>query len=1230
MMTENSHCVDNSVSIVLRDFSVQIRQDKPVLPFLNSKNKSDSATQTKSTGGGVLGSSAAPLTAHLPSGKLTAIFGGSGSGKTTLLNAIAGRYDKNAYNLGGSILFGCSRGSTLRKSTCAVAYVAQEDFLHPCLTVRETLQFAAQLKIHNADLSSAASLQTQVVEDVILELGLKECANSLIGSNDGVSASRGISGGERRRVSVALQILNRPEVLCADEPTSGLDSFTAITLMECLKRLTEPSAATHTHTHPTTVICSIHQPRADIYNLLDCVLILSAGGQGVYCGSANNMLKYFSKLGFVCPTHANPADFFIDLTAVDGLGETERKESVERVSMLLNAYTNNMHSHTHNIDNTISSMQLLTLEDAEPTASFYTQLDVLIRRLYVCTVRDLSHVYGSLIQATLLGLIVMGIFYDIPETSEGISSRSGLMYIDVSMEMYMLMIICIQKLCMEMTSVVDRELQDGLYSSTAYFLGHWVTNLPLLTTQCIIYSVPIYYGCGLRPGFGNFVQFLCVNLTLMMLITSLSWCCVALHREFAVASLIGNTNFTFISLTAGFLVNYSSIPVYVSWVQNLSILSYGYQLLMTTEFSDRTFHIQDGVVISGNDVLQQYDVGVNAYLTPWCALIAIFVVYVTFGMVCLHVIKYPPTGSVGMSGGVVETESDNETAYDESSVLNRMRNDVEAQLANVVEAKEGSTAEIADPKLYVGTSIEVENLDLFVYAPDNQSQTLVGQRPLVQKQLLKNINLSIQPGRLVAIMGGSGSGKTTLLNLLANRIPHSCLTSSQTIATAANPTSNTLSASLTSTGQYFGTGSLRFNGKTLRATELRNKIAYVQQFDFHLPSLTVYETLLFHARLRVTIGNGQTDSQSKSDAVRKRVYEVLYTLNLVSCMHVRVGDEVNKGISGGEKRRLSIAVQLLVSPAVCLLDEPTTGLDAYTARRVVHLLRHIAHTPYNPSGNSLEDVKTNIRTVILSIHQPRYDIFACFDDVILLSKGHLVYAGNVENMYTHFENMSLPFPDLCNPADYLLDVSSIDFRSDVLEQSTKERLSKLVVGFQAYQDSKLPEEKPDESELKSGENGTVDDVNNQSVKADKSDSKSEKQEKSFFLALPLLLHRAFVNLYRQPLLITNRMSQGLFYGLILSCFYAPIGDDQNSIQNRIGNLYELTAICFIGMLSCIAIYPIERNVFYREYPDGYYSAYAYILCYFVISIPLLVATSLGIAALICFAVGLAPNGSDLM
>lgn len=136
--------------------------------------------------------------------------------------------------------------------------------------------------------------------------------------------------------------------------------------------------------------------------------------------------------------------------------------------------------------------------------------------------------------------------------------------------------------------------------------------------------------------------------------------------------------------------------------------------------------------------------------------------------------------------------------------------------------------------------------------------------------------------------------------------------------------------------------------------------------------------------------------------------------------------------------------------------------------------------------------------------------------------------------------------------------------------------------------------------------------------------------KPLYFTLPLLLHRSFLNMSRQPALCANRISQGAFYGLILACFYAPIGDDQNSIQNRIGSLYETTALMFIGMLSCIAIYPTERNVFYREYVDGDYSVLSFFLAYYVIAVPFIMTTAVIIAALLTYAVGLRAEPDALL
>lgn len=192
-------------------------------------------------------------------------------------------------------------------------------------------------------------------------------------------------------------------------------------------------------------------------------------------------------------------------------------------------------------------------------------------------------------------------------------------------------------------------------------------------------------------------------------------------------------------------------------------------------------------------------------------------------------------------------------------------------------------------------------------------------------------------------------------------------------------------------------------------------LSIVQQFDFHLPSLTVYETLMYQAKLRLS-------TTSSFEMIQARVIQVIRILGLQNCALVYVGGDEVKGISGGEKRRLSIGIQMLSDPAIYLLDEPMTGLDAFTARHIVMTLKDLATGAHESTSSSCP----RKRTVVLSIHQPRYDIFACFEEVILLSRGKLLWAGGVKEMMRHFERLGFPCPSLVNPADFILDLSSID------------------------------------------------------------------------------------------------------------------------------------------------------------------------------------------------------------
>ena len=275
MENDESYMKRAPVSLLLKDLSIKLKGNKKAI-----KDKTI----------------VYPFNANIEGGSLFAILGGSGSGKTSLLNIIAGRFDKKNTVVEGNI--SCRIDGKISSNSNNVGYVTQCDFLLPYLTVRETLMFTAKLKMTEHQNNRK---QEETVSQVIMDLGLKEVADSLIGDNEW---KRGLSGGEKRRVSIAVQIISNPPILCLDEITSGLDSFTALTVTESLLRLSKGN-------RKTTVICSVHQPRSDVFYIFDSVLLLSRGGKAIYLGKTLNMIKYFSNIGFSCPSHSNPGIIII-------------------------------------------------------------------------------------------------------------------------------------------------------------------------------------------------------------------------------------------------------------------------------------------------------------------------------------------------------------------------------------------------------------------------------------------------------------------------------------------------------------------------------------------------------------------------------------------------------------------------------------------------------------------------------------------------------------------------------------------------------------------------------------------------------------------------------------------------------------------------------------------------------------------------------------------------------
>jgi ABC-type multidrug transport system ATPase subunit len=247
----------------------------------------------------------------------------TGAGKTTLLNVLARR---TAPNSGKVLINGQDLSVTTFRRT--VGYVPQTDALVPSLTVRETMDFYAALKLPH---SLSKHQRDERVEELLTEFGLAQASNTYIGG----PTMQGISGGQRRRVSIAIEMLSEPSCLLLDEPTSGLDAATAMTIMHTILGLARTGR---------TVVCTIHQPRSSIWHLFDRFMLL-CDGRVVYCGAANNALDYFSGQGFPCPTFSNPADHFVDMvTASPSTGQ-----SVENVQLLKDAYPSSP-MHTAELD----------------------------------------------------------------------------------------------------------------------------------------------------------------------------------------------------------------------------------------------------------------------------------------------------------------------------------------------------------------------------------------------------------------------------------------------------------------------------------------------------------------------------------------------------------------------------------------------------------------------------------------------------------------------------------------------------------------------------------------------------------------------------------------------------------------------------------------------------------------------------------------------------------------
>uniref|UniRef100_A0A8C4NJN8 Broad substrate specificity ATP-binding cassette transporter ABCG2 n=1 Tax=Dicentrarchus labrax TaxID=13489 RepID=A0A8C4NJN8_DICLA len=432
------------------------------------------------------------------------------------------------------------------------------------------------------------------------------------------------------------------------------------------------------------------------------------------------------------------------------------------------------------------------------------------------------------------------------------------------------------------------------------------------------------------------------------------------------------------------------------------------------------------------------------------------------------------------------------------------------------------------------------------------------KRKTSAREILVDLNGIMRPG-LNAILGPTGSGKSSFLDILAARKDPSGLSGEVLIDRAPQPP----------------------NFKCLSG--------YVVQEDVVMGTLTVRENLRFSAALRLPSCVPQSEKEA-------RVNHLIKELGLTKVADSKVGTQTTRGISGGERKRTNIGMELIIDPSVLFLDEPTTGLDASTANSVLLLLKRMAN---------------HGRTIIMSIHQPRYSIYRLFDTLTLLVGGKMVYHGPAPNALDYFANIGYPCEPHNNPADFFLDVINGD--------STVTAFMNCSMNNNNNNDNTA---KVMNSSYSSDTRAELDRIvqDKECILCPK--SRTITYNSSFFHQLRWVLKRTFQNLMLNPQTSVAQLGVNIFLALIVGAIFFGVKDDQSGIQNRMGALFFITTNQCFSTVSAAELFITERKLFVHEYISGYYRVSVYFLSKILSDIALRTITSVIFSCIVYFMIGL--------
>ncbi|KAH9884061.1 ABC-2 type transporter-domain-containing protein [Xylariomycetidae sp. FL2044] len=1081
-------------------------------------------------------------------GEMVLVLGKPGSGCTTFLKSIANQ--RWGYTgVTGEVLYGPFTAKEFEQYRGEAVYNQEDDIHHSTLTVEQTLGFAIDTKVPNKlpAGTSKSNFKDEVISMLLKMFNIEHTRKTVVGD----ALIRGVSGGERKRVSIAEMMITNACILSWDNSTRGLDASTALDFVKSLRIQTD--------LYKTATFVSLYQASENIYNQFDKVLVIDSGKE-VYFGPTTEARKYFEGLGFLPRPRQTTPDYVTGCTdeferrysdgyspanaphSPETLSEAfEKSPFAERVKTEMADYKGRLAQETDKHEDFQVAVRESKRSGAKTSVysvGFHLQVWALMKRQFALKLQDKLGLSLSWFRAIIIAIVLGTLYYDLGQTSADAFSKGGLLFISLLFNAFQ----AFSELGSTMTGrpIVNKHKAYAFHRPSALWIGQIFVDTAFSAVQIMVFSIIVYFMSGLTRTPGAFFTFYLMILVGNIAMTLYFRIIGCVSPDFDYATKFAVVTVTLFILTSGYLIQYQVQQVWLRWIFWINALGLAFASMMANEFGRNTLTCSgESLIPSGgvyNDISHQVctlagsrpgtdQVSGSNYIVEgftyapedlwrnFGIIMALIIFFLIMNVVLGEFVNFGMAGNTFRVFAKPDAEREKLNEALSEKRLQRQKSKTEEQ-------------EMSSLKMESKSILTWEDLNYDVPVPGGT------------RRLLNQVYGYVKPGELTALMGASGAGKTTLLDVLASR-KNIGVIHGDILVDGAKP------------------------GK-----EFQRSTSYAEQLDMHDPTQTVREALRFSADLRQPFSTPREEKYAY-------VEEIIALLEMEHIADCIIGVP-EFGLTVEQRKRVTIGVELAAKPQLLLfLDEPTSGLDSQSAFNIVRFLKKLA-----AAGQA----------ILCTIHQPNAALFENFDRLLLLQRGgRCVYFGDIGK-------------DAYVLREYLARHGAVAGSSDNVAEYMLEAIgagSAPRVGKRDWADIWS-----DSPELANVKDKISQFKETRRAEASQIDPSLQREYASPLMhQISIVVKRANISMWRSPNYLFTRIFNHVAIAILTGLTYLQLDDSRSSLQNKVFVMFQITVLPALLMPQVEVMYVIKRSIFFREQLSKMYSNFTFTLAMVVAELP---------------------------